>query len=65
MLDDDYVDGVAKPIAFDLARQTNASMSVMGLEDRTAGFHPDVDNLPPDSQKIIDEVISILAQNRV
>ena len=62
VLDDDYVDGVAKSIAFDLASQTGSNMSVLGLEDRSAGFHPDVDNLPPDSQKIVGKVVEILSQ---
>jgi len=62
VLDDDYVDGVAKSIAFDLASQTGSKLSVMGLEDRTAGFHPNVDNLPPDSQKIVERVVEILTQ---
>ncbi len=60
VLDDDYVDGVAKSIAFDLAAESQASMFVLGLEDRTAGFHPNVDNLPPDTQKIVKKVIDIL-----
>jgi hypothetical protein len=32
----------------------------MGLEHRTAGFHPDVDNLPPTPQKIINKVKEII-----
>jgi len=30
------------------------------LEHRTAGFHPDVDNLPPTPQKIINKVKEII-----
>ena len=56
VLDDDYVDGIAKSLSFDLMTQTNAKMSVLGLEDKTAGFYAKVDNLPPNKEKIIAEI---------
>jgi pyruvate/2-oxoglutarate/acetoin dehydrogenase E1 component len=56
VLDDDYVDGVAKALGFDLMRLTGASLSVLGLPDRTAGFAAAVDNLPPSSRAIVDFV---------
>ena len=56
VLDDDYVDGIAKSLSFDLMKQTNAKMSVLGLEDKTAGFYAKVDNLPPNKEKIIAEI---------
>ena len=31
-----------------------------GLEHRTAGFHPDVDNLPPSPESIAERVKSII-----
>ena len=56
VLDDDYVDGIAKSLSFDLMKETNAKMSVLGLEDKTAGFYAQVDNLPPSKDKIIAEI---------
>ena len=52
VLDDDYVDGVAKSMAFDLMHSTNKKMEVLGLENRTAGFARQVDNLPPQKDQI-------------
>jgi transketolase C-terminal domain/subunit len=52
VLDDDYVDGIAKCLGFDLSSLTGARMSALGLQDRTAGFAPSVDNLPPDPAAI-------------
>lgn len=52
VLDDDYPDGTAKALAFDLAQLTGAKMRVLGLDNRTAGFSAATDNLPPDVAKI-------------
>ena len=60
VLDDDYVDGIAKSLAFDLMKRTNSDVHVMGLDDRTAGFYPQVDNLPPTKEKIIQKVKELL-----
>ena len=61
VLDDDYVDGIAKSISFDLTKLTNGiPMNVMGLEDKTAGFYSQVDNLPPSKEKIINKIKSIM-----
>lgn len=54
VLDDDYVDGIAKNIALDLNHLSGKKVSVLGLENRTAGFYPKVDNLPPNKFKIIN-----------
>jgi len=59
VLDDDYVDGVARPMAHELMLETSKPVDVMGLEPRTAGFHPDVDNLPPTAEKIVEKVLGI------
>ena len=56
VLDDDYADGIAKQIAFDVCRLTGAKLNVLGLDDRTAGFARHLDNLPPNKEKIIDAV---------
>jgi len=56
VLDDDYVDGIAKSLAFDLIADTQAKMSVLGLADKSAGFAQKVDNLPPQKKQIIDHI---------
>lgn len=58
VLDDDYPDGIAKAIGFDLAALTQARMSALGLPNRTAGFAAKVDNLPPDADTIAEFVRS-------
>ena len=64
VLDDDYVDGVARPMAHELMLETSKPVDVMGLEPRTAGFHPDVDNLPPTAEKIVEKVLGILNNDK-
>ena len=59
VIDDDYVDGIAKSIANDLSIQTRKLVYTMGLEDRTAGFYKKVDNLPPSADKIVNEIIKL------
>jgi len=65
VLDDDYVDGIAKSLAFDLIEQSGAEMDVMGLKNRTAGFHPEVDNLPPSKDEIIAKIREVIAKRKV
>jgi len=52
VIDDDYPDGIAKAIANDLSNATGALVLALGLDDRTAGFAPHLDNLPPSAEKI-------------
>jgi transketolase C-terminal domain/subunit len=52
VIDDDYPDGIAKSLAYDLSLSTGARMHALGLDDRSAGFGNGLDNLPPDGQKI-------------
>ena len=60
VLDDDYPDGVAKSIAFDIQRETGTSMSVLGLREATAGFAGWSDVLPPSTSRIVAAVLSEL-----
>jgi|MDTG01.1.fsa_nt_gb pyruvate/2-oxoglutarate/acetoin dehydrogenase E1 component len=62
VLDDDFTNGVAKSIAFDLGKTAGARMDVLGLLDRTAGFDKKVDNLPPNEIDIEKKVIDILSR---
>jgi pyruvate dehydrogenase E1 component beta subunit len=56
VLDDDYADGIAKVLGFDLAELSGARMSALGLPARTAGFAAGVDNLPPDADAIAEYI---------
>jgi acetoin:2,6-dichlorophenolindophenol oxidoreductase subunit beta len=52
VLDGDYENGIAKTIAFDIIESVNKPVRVLALEERTAGFAPHLDNLPPTAAKI-------------
>ena len=60
VLDDDYVDGVPRLLAHRLSYETGKRIDVMGLDDRTAGFAPHLDNLPPSADKIVERVLSLV-----
>lgn len=57
VLDDDYVDGVAKNIAYDLSALAHKQLDVLGLKNRSAGFIAAVDNLPPSKEDIKELVL--------
>lgn len=57
--DDDYIEGTATSIANELSISTGKIVWTIGLEPRTAGFHPNVDNLPPSAEKIFKKLSSI------
>jgi pyruvate/2-oxoglutarate/acetoin dehydrogenase E1 component len=57
--DDDYVEGTASSIANELSLATDKKVYTLGLESRTAGFHPSVDNLPPTVEKIMKKLKQI------
>lgn len=57
VFDDDYENGIGKCIASDLMLHTQKKVYTMGLENKTAGFHKQVDNLPPNCEKIVEFVI--------
>lgn len=60
VLDGDFENGVAKCIAFDMMQKTRKALSVLGLEERTAGFAPHFDNLPPQPERICRYVRNII-----
>ena len=60
VLDDDYEQGVASSIAHRMMLESDKKVYTMGLENRTAGFHKDVDNLPPTPKKIINKVLELV-----
>lgn len=60
VIDGDFENGAAKALAFDLMHATGKKVHALGLEDRTAGFAPHLDNLPPTAERIIRKVKNIL-----
>jgi pyruvate/2-oxoglutarate/acetoin dehydrogenase E1 component len=61
VLDDDYEEGAASSIAHTMMIESNfKKVHTLCLDHRTAGFHPDVDNLPPTPEKIVAKVKQIL-----
>ena len=64
MTDNDYKDGILRTLAHHVIEKTNKNVSVLGLDDKTAGHHKKVDNLPPDEFKIYNKAISIIKKIR-
>ena len=60
MTDNDYKDGILRTLAHKIIEKTNKKVQVMGLEDKTAGHHVNVDNLPPDMLTIKSKVLEII-----
>ena len=61
VMDDDYEQGIASSIAHRMMIESDKKVHTLGLEHRTAGFHKDVDNLPPSSEKIFNKVMEIVS----
>ena len=64
VLDDDYEDGISKSIAHGLMIESGENIYTLGLEDRTAGFHKNVDNLPPSADKIVLKSLEIIEKKK-
>lgn len=60
ILDTDYENGVSKCLAYDMMMQSSKKVRVLGLEERTAGFAPYLDNLPPSTKRIVNFVKNII-----
>ena len=60
VLDDDYEQGAASSIAHRMMLKSDKKVYTLGLDNRTAGFYKDVDNLPPSPQKIVKKVEAII-----
>jgi pyruvate/2-oxoglutarate/acetoin dehydrogenase E1 component len=60
VLDDDYTSGITESVAYKIVSKTNKPVKCMGLEDKTAGFISRNDNLPPDENRIIDQVMQMI-----
>jgi len=60
VIDSDFENAASKCIAFDIMQVSNKRVRTMGLEERTAGFAPHLDNLPPSADKIHKTVKEIV-----
>ena len=60
MVDNDYADGILRILAHKLNQKTNKQINVLGLDDKSAGHHNKVDNLPPDENKIVKYVFKLI-----
>lgn len=61
-LDGDFEYGHMRAMAYDLIMASGKQVYVLGLEERSAGFSPESDNLPPTKEKIIAKVKEILGK---
>ena len=60
VIDDDYEDGVARVIAHKLMLDKKEGLTPiysLGLDNRSAGFSKETDNLPPNAEQIVEKVI--------
>jgi pyruvate/2-oxoglutarate/acetoin dehydrogenase E1 component len=62
LLDDDYVDGISNSIANKINIKTQKKIETMGLKNKTAGAHRNVDNLPPSVKEIVNKAKRILSE---
>jgi pyruvate/2-oxoglutarate/acetoin dehydrogenase E1 component len=53
VIDDDFVEGTASSLANQLSLKANNRVYTLGLDEKTAGFPKEFDNLPPNSEKIL------------
>lgn len=61
VIDSDFeIAGTSRSIAYDLMHEASVPVFALGLEDRTAGFAPHLDNPTPSPKKIADRVKSLL-----
>jgi pyruvate/2-oxoglutarate/acetoin dehydrogenase E1 component len=60
VLDDDYPNGIAKQIAYELMLKSGKPVYVLCIDEKVAGFQPHNDNLPPSKEKIISFVKKLL-----
>lgn len=62
VIDGDFENAAPKCLAYDLMHITGGKVYAMGLEERTAGFAPHLDNLPPTAEKIVRKVKEIITR---
>ena len=64
MVDNDYADGILRILAHKLNQKTNKQINVLGLDDKSAGHHNKVDNLPPDENKIVKYIFNLIKNKK-
>tara|TARA_Y100000034_G_scaffold20722_2_gene23737 strand:- start:9632 stop:10555 length:924 start_codon:yes stop_codon:yes gene_type:complete len=62
IIDGDYANGIAKPLAYDLHEKTGLKVCVLGLEERVSGFAPQFDVLAPSAERIFSRVSEIIGK---
>jgi pyruvate/2-oxoglutarate/acetoin dehydrogenase E1 component len=60
VLDDDYVNGISKSVAWSLMMKSGKKVHVLALEEKTAGATPKKDNFPPSAEKILNYILNIM-----
>jgi len=60
VLDDDYPNGIAKQVAYELMLETNKPVRTLCIKEKTAGFQPEDDNMPPTSIEIEEYILKLL-----
>ena len=63
MTDNDYDNGILRTLAHQIIEKTNKNVSVLGLDEKTAGHHKKVDNLPPNEFKITKKAILLIKKS--
>jgi pyruvate/2-oxoglutarate/acetoin dehydrogenase E1 component len=63
VLDDDYPNGIAKQIAHELMLKTGKKVYVLCIKEKTAGFQPHNDNLPPSPEEIYNFIKDKIENN--
>ena len=65
ILDDDYTQGIAESLAFNLLKKVNKNVKIksVGLKNRSAGFSKKTDNLPPNKNELI-KLIKEIVKNK-
>ena len=65
VIDSDYeIGGPSRSIAYDLMHATSQPVFALGLEDRTGGFAPHLDNPTPPMSKIVEKVKALLSRRQ-
>jgi pyruvate dehydrogenase E1 component beta subunit len=64
VIDDDFeIAGTSRSIAYELMLNVGVPVGALGLEDRTAGFSPNLDNVAPTPERIIASVKAMLTKS--
>ncbi len=64
VLDGDFINGVAKNIAYDLMHKYDKKVYALGLEEKTSGFAPWNNNLAPTPDRIYSYVRWLISKNK-